>query len=321
MKRKAKEDLKRKAKKRLLEDLRRKMEKFERFMESSTSSEYSDSTDSGSESDHSPGNDDEPQERVEKDLTLSVILGEDPKIIGEKGPPLCEALVNRWSSYLSEGLEKDIREALIEKYKTPDNGQFLEAPKLNPEIEISLSPAQIKRDQFSMSIQNKLGRALAAQGSVLNIILSKDATPHTIDDNTKTALADAAKLICEAHYLISYHRKHELYPFLNADVQKVAMKSQIDSLLFGENFQEKYKAAKEVKRTALDLKAGPSGNKQEKKDHLNYKRQSNRPRFKTEKYDRRKRARQPEWQTEKQPQWTRGKQSNQKQRWSGKYHN
>ncbi|XP_050315190.1 uncharacterized protein LOC126749530 isoform X2 [Anthonomus grandis grandis] len=37
MKRKAKEDLKRKAKKRLLEDLRRKMEKFERFMETSTS--------------------------------------------------------------------------------------------------------------------------------------------------------------------------------------------------------------------------------------------------------------------------------------------
>ncbi|XP_050315189.1 uncharacterized protein LOC126749530 isoform X1 [Anthonomus grandis grandis] len=60
------------------------------------------------------------------------------------------------------------------------------------------------------------------------------------------------------------------------------MKSQIDSLLFGENFQEKYKAAKEVKRTALDLKAGPSGNKQEKKNRLNYKRQSNRPRFKTE---------------------------------------
>lgn len=245
---------------------------------------------------------------------MSAILGDDPTSTGEKGPPLCDALVSRWSGYLSEGLKKETREALIAKYKMAENCPLLDAPKLNPEIEISLTPGQIKRDQFSMSIQNKLGRALSAQGSVLNIILSQDASQKTIDDNIKTALADSAKLVCEAHYLLSYHRKHELYSSLNTEVQKVAMKSKIDTLLFGEDFQEKYKTAKEVKKTGLDLKAGPSGYQKEKRqDHLNYKRQNNRPKFKTEKYDKKRKGRQP--------QWHRSTQSRQQQRGSRKYHN
>lgn len=267
---------------------------------------------SGSESESSSSSERESLGREEREVaTINAILGDAPASSGEKGPPLCDALVSRWSSYLSAGLEKDTREALTAKYKLAENCPLLDAPKLNPEIEASLTTAQIKRDQFSMSIQNKLGRALSAQGSVLNVILSPDAAPQLTDDNIKTALADAAKLICEAHYLLSYHRKHELYPSLNAEVQKIAMKSKIDSLLFGEDFQEKYKVAKEVKKTSLDLKAGPSGYK--KKDHLNYKRQNNRPRFKAEKYDdKRKKG--------KQLQWRRSAQSSQQQRGLRKYH-
>ncbi|VEN56294.1 unnamed protein product [Callosobruchus maculatus] len=291
MKRKQKEDSKRRAKrKRLLEDLREKMEKFERSMESSSSSLDSESSDSDLESEISSNDD---RTRDEGEATLKVILGEDPKSTGEKGPPLCEALVNRWSSYLGAGLERDVRDALIVKYKIPENCSLLDAPKLNPEIGASLTPAQIKKDQFSMTIQNKLGRALVAQGSVLNDILVQDSAIQ-LEDSTKTALADAAKLICEAHYLISFHRKHELYPFLNPEVQKVAMKSNIGGLLFGEDFQEKYKTAREVKKTSWELKAaGPSGYKKEKKSNLNYKRQGNRPRFKTENYVKKNTGRKP----------------------------
>lgn len=105
-----------------------------------------------------------------------------------------------------------------------------------------------------MTIENKLDRALTAQGSVLNDILSQDSVIQ-LEDKVKTALADASKLICEAHYLISYHRKHELYPVLNSEVQQVAMKSKMDGLLFGEDFQDKYKTARKVKKTSWELKA------------------------------------------------------------------
>nr|CAH7763003.1 unnamed protein product [Callosobruchus chinensis] len=146
MKRKQKEDSKRRSKrKRLLEDLRQKMEKFEKL------GQESESSDSESELGTSSDND---RTRDKKEGTLRVILGDDPRSTGEKGPPLCEALVNRWSSYLDAGLEKDVREVLSTKNKMPENCPLLEAPKLNPEFEASLTPLQIKKDQFSMTIQN-----------------------------------------------------------------------------------------------------------------------------------------------------------------------
>nr|CAH7739593.1 unnamed protein product [Callosobruchus chinensis] len=138
MKRKQKEDSKRRSKrKRLLEDLRQKIEKFEKLMESSSSSQDSESSDSELET--SSDND---KTRDEEEVTLRVILEDDPRSTGEKGPPLCEALVNRWSIYLGAGLEKDVTEVLSTKYKMPENCPLLEAPKLNSEIEASLTPVQ-----------------------------------------------------------------------------------------------------------------------------------------------------------------------------------
>nr|CAH7718931.1 unnamed protein product [Callosobruchus chinensis]CAH7763002.1 unnamed protein product [Callosobruchus chinensis] len=65
------------------------------------------------------------------------------------------------------------------------------------------------------------------------------------------------------------------------------MKSQIDGLLFGEDFQDRYKTARGVKKTSWELKAaGSTGYEKEKQSHLNYKRQGNKPRFKAEKYER-----------------------------------
>ncbi|CAH1099409.1 unnamed protein product [Psylliodes chrysocephalus] len=137
MKRKQDQASKRRAKrKRLLKDLRKRMEKFERSMGSSSSSQNSKSLDSEGESGNSSDND---RLREEGEVSLSVILGDEPKSIRGKGPPLCEALVNWWSSYLGAGLEKDVREALSMKYKKPKNCPLLVAPKLNPDIKASLT--------------------------------------------------------------------------------------------------------------------------------------------------------------------------------------
>lgn len=56
------------------------------------SGQNSESSDLEGESGNSSDND---RSREEGEVSLSVILGNDPKSTGEKGPPLCEALVNR----------------------------------------------------------------------------------------------------------------------------------------------------------------------------------------------------------------------------------
>lgn len=159
---------------------------------------------------------------------LDSILGADPSLDNiDFGPPLDPDIINRWSSYLSSGFDKDTRDTWA-KIKFPENGQFLDAPKLNPEIETILDPLGLKKDTLLAAMQNKLGKSLTFIGHTLEGSLRTDAPPQS-DEATRN-LVEAAKILCEVHFLLSTHRKHQMYPIIGDVVaRKVANEAKTDT--------------------------------------------------------------------------------------------
>ncbi|KAG5878043.1 hypothetical protein JTB14_032309 [Gonioctena quinquepunctata] len=149
------------------------------------------------------------------------LLGVDPTVTRSLGPPLNEGLVTRWSNYLTNGRDKEVREELSSRRQIPENCQILSAPKVNPEMDAILSSLDEKNDSVLTGLQDKLETGLAVVGSVLNKMLSGDISEETRSQIT-TDLVDAERIFCEVHFLISKHRKHQFYPTLEEPVQKVA---------------------------------------------------------------------------------------------------
>lgn len=85
--------------------------------------------------------------------------------------------------------------------KIPENGRFLDAPKTNPEIEAGLNSLEIKKDLFLVSFQNKVGKSLSSIGLTLERSLERNTI--CTDEATRN-IVEAAKIICEAHFLLSY---------------------------------------------------------------------------------------------------------------------
>lgn len=76
-------------------------------------------------------------------------LGDNPKISKAVEPNLHKDIFDRLEGWIADGLPKDDREKLIKKYSRPG---YLEAPKLNPEVEPALQEAAVKRDKHFFRI-------------------------------------------------------------------------------------------------------------------------------------------------------------------------
>lgn len=180
------------------------------------------------------------------------ILG-DPENDNPKGIPINKEIVSRWSKYLTEGLNSETKQELKKKWAIPEDFAILNAPKINPEIQVLLNGTESTKDSIFCHIQNEMGLGLAAMGTALNKMLDNDFS--NIKDDILPGLIDSAKLIAQAHFLLTQHRKHQIYPMLNTAMQKVARECSSDSVLFGKEFAEKCKSATVIKKSSLELKA------------------------------------------------------------------
>ncbi|KAJ8917897.1 hypothetical protein NQ315_002589 [Exocentrus adspersus] len=189
----------------------------------------------------------DPNSIVNTNIDKESLLGMDPKKLSLFGPPLNEGLVNRWQSYLMDGIDKESRDALS-KVLFPANCPQLAAPTLNVEAEKLLSALDKKKDAV---IQDKLGRGLTILGEAISTLLSSDKIPLELQTLLIPKTAESGKLFTEVHYLLSQHRKHQIYPHMGPITQKVAEQASRDELLFGQNFGEKCKAAQVVEKATL----------------------------------------------------------------------
>lgn len=126
------------------------------------------------------------------------------------------------------------------------------SPSLNQEVQSAVSQNAIRKDNFQVSLQNQLGKALAAVGNAINIILMENLEEK---NEILAIIGDSARILCDLHYNMSISRRYLILPMLDKLVKDVSLSSPVDELLFGKDLVEKIRSAKALEKSAVDIKA------------------------------------------------------------------
>jgi len=156
----------------------------------------------------------------------------------------------------------------------------LEAPLLNPEIAAQLYESAKTRDVHLAGIQNCVGSAIAAVGSIATYALESIQTPKILEDSSEgspvvednyTALvscaSDAGRLITDVLHQLSVARREQIIPKIKEKLYKtVLQESKSGKFLFGDGLTDKMKEAKATVQVGRSLFMGdgtkpkPTGN-------------------------------------------------------------
>ncbi|KAL1488448.1 hypothetical protein ABEB36_014919 [Hypothenemus hampei] len=175
---------------------------------------------------------------------FKMILGENPADENLFCSAISGDIATRWKTYLSQGIDKEVKTKLMEKWRIPLNYKNLQAPQLNPE-----------------DLQDMLGQGLTALACTLDSLMSKKDQPTHQETPNLTDLAEAGKLLCHVHYTISNHTRFQINSHFNIQVQKIATTKKTNNFLFREDFAEKCKNIKSFKTTTKQLQASSSMSK------------------------------------------------------------
>lgn len=114
----------------------------------------------------------------------------------------------------------------------------------------------VKRDNYSMDLQNIIGSALSIVGAV--ITKSINETEHDKMAHVKYLNA-VARLLIHAHHSISVSRRACIYiPDLTPQAAELIKKADIDNTLFGNNLGEKLKETKALSKLNQDMTQKPA---------------------------------------------------------------
>ncbi|XP_047999635.1 uncharacterized protein LOC125236754 [Leguminivora glycinivorella] len=117
------------------------------------------------------------------------------------GPNVPDEIAKRWGRITVEGLGKEEKEELTEKFLVPENFKLLKAPKLNAEIATVMSESSRQRDKRMEKSQNQLGLAIAGLSKLTGSLISENLDKLAI-----------IKHIADILYLQSPSYVEEIYP-------------------------------------------------------------------------------------------------------------
>ncbi|CAH1993852.1 unnamed protein product [Acanthoscelides obtectus] len=203
--------------------------------------------------------------------SINKILGTDPSMPKVMGKPVSDQVASRLNYYATNGMSSDEKETIRLEWPTPENCLSFNSPTLNPEILALLSPTDQKKDSFMCHIQNDIAGSLSALSSVISKLLDIADLPNVIKEIIPD-LMTAGKLQCNAHFQLSMHRRHQVYPLLKSDMQKLAKESKMDNFLFGKTFMEKCKINQTINKSAVELQVSkvPASSQIFNRSHLNW---------------------------------------------------
>ncbi|VEN51387.1 unnamed protein product, partial [Callosobruchus maculatus] len=179
------------------------------------------------------------------------------EVVVTEPPPaqnLSEPIALRWSRIAENGLPREVVEALLLKYPTPENCGQLRAIQLNPEVAAGMANDRLARDNFNADIQHQISRALCAVGRSLTLMLEENNLPSNLREEALTPLGDAGRLLANLLNRITVARRKLVIPTLNPNVRDVLAKTTATDLLFGSDISEQIKAAKSLHTTGKELR-------------------------------------------------------------------
>lgn len=173
-------------------------------------------------------------------------LGKEGEEKNEVSEPIQPELAARWTKLITEGLDKEARNNLIDKYPLPPNFQNALAPEMNPEILAILSDVSVKRDKRIIYRQNLIGKLMTSLGRALTCILKGNINSKMLIEQ----INDAAKLAADIHHQDSSSRKFFALSGANNIVREAVKTSKMDRFLFGNDCGEKIKSAQSIQRVS-----------------------------------------------------------------------
>ncbi|XP_043469774.1 uncharacterized protein LOC122503337 [Leptopilina heterotoma] len=220
---------------------------------------------------------------MEGDVQLSEktlhILGDNSKGGNPDHAKVHNVLLTKWTDILQNGLIKETLDEVLKKLPFPKEFEAIAAPLVDPEFKYSLGESGLKKDNFQIISQNKIGAAMYAIALALTIIFNDGCK---VDLKITQYLSDAGRILGDVHYNVSIMRRAFILPKVNQTVKEISDGLPISKFLFGEELISRMKAAKAVEKSSKDLmRPSTSGVKfkrsnqrsQPKKTHTpNYKR-------------------------------------------------
>jgi len=171
----------------------------------------------------------------------------------------------RWENIVTTGLSPELRGELLRNYPTPANCPMLTVPKLNAEIEVSLSESLRKKEEGFTTLQAQLSAGLSALGIGLSKALAVRSQNAALIDPWLKNMSDAGRILADLHHEVSLTRQKIVMPVIaNPSIRKLAESSGVDKFLFGGDLSEKMKAVKEVEKSSHDLKVKETSGKTKK---------------------------------------------------------
>lgn len=157
------------------------------------------------------------------------------------GPAVHELVEKSWSSIFTDGLSKEVRDALRKKYLTPQNLPLAKAPTLNLEIRQAIPSTAVKRDDYQVTTQHLTGATIVALAQLMTELLKPDERWDF--KRIFEVASDAGRLISHVQYHMTKSRRALITPMLSVSARNALEASPIDKQLFGEQYLDKIKDA------------------------------------------------------------------------------
>lgn len=187
-------------------------------------------------------------------LTGQVLEAIGKRIVEEKvyAPSLHSQIAVRWQDVAKQGLSDEDREKLVKKHPLPENCQFSEPPKLNPELRAIMQPAQVNRDARIINKQGRMVGCLAAITEAMSALVKEGRDLQDIP--IIESLSDAIRLLADVHRDESIIRRSLIIANVNASLKDTLSETKISDFLFGDKLEDSIKSAKALQATARDLR-------------------------------------------------------------------
>lgn len=204
------------------------------------------------------------------------LFGHDPSVNTKLGNVMLDGIATRWTHLLTKGLDLEKKQKLVDQYLPAQNCAALLAPILNEELATSLNENKVREDKYLSRVQAQMAAGLMALYEPINALVSKKST----DDQLLQKLADSTKLFTDVFHQLSLHRRFLLSSWLNPQYKKCLENQPIDKYLYGEDLLEKVKQSREATSAAFKVGGIVKQKHTTQINHLNYRGQLNKPKFK-----------------------------------------
>lgn len=151
------------------------------------------------------------------------LFGKDPLKNANHSGEMLAGFATRFDHALANGIDKELKEKLIEKYPPALNCSRLTPPILNEEIAGSLKEDKIRGDKYLQRLQITMAASLMS--------LYREIEAAMNGKREMENLANSANLIFESFHEISLHRRYLLSPSLNPQFKKFLENQPIDKFL------------------------------------------------------------------------------------------